>query len=138
MTETQDWRTLPAGAELDVLIAERVLGWSNCHIGLTYRKAMGIPPEYLAKQPPDRTINFPCHHYSQAIGCAWEVVEAMENRGFRLQLDSGGQARDKTQPWTAALVPPELHWMADPRQSANTAPLAICRAAMAALEGARG
>lgn len=129
-----DWRDLPAGPELDALVAERVMGWTNCHIGPTYRKAMGIPPEMLAKQPPDRTINFPCHHYSQAIGCAWEVVETMERRGLRLCLEH------QVQSWVAFFATDDRTPYDDDSilQEADTAPLSICRASLAALEVANG
>lgn len=124
------WRDLPAGPELDALVAERVLGWSNCHIGLTYRKAMGIPPEMLAKQPPGRTIGcaWQVVDYSQAIGCAWQVVEAMRSRGWLLSLLSesphGGL-------WTAEFELGNRNIFGPPSVGA---PLAICRAALSALE----
>lgn len=137
-----DWRDLPAGPELDILIAERVLGWSNCHIGPTYRKAMGIPPEQLAKQPPDRTINFPCHHYSQAIGCAWEVVEAMEKRGWFVVLSSRiTWTSNKLEDWRVEFHLPMWRESSLTRSAESeglTAPLAICRAALVAMEVAHG
>jgi hypothetical protein len=81
-----DIDTMPAGREMDALIAERVMGW----------KWMGIDHETLAmlldptarrhpawREYPDRphSSDWDAYvpHYSTDIAAAWEVVEAMQS-----------------------------------------------------------
>lgn len=105
--EPTAWRNLPAGPELDALIAERVLG----------------PPI-----PPPNML--PLCRFAPRCSRTWAgaglVVEAMERRGWRLDL-----LRRPAGDWEAALWPrvgpPEV-------EHADTAPLAISRAALAAME----
>lgn len=120
-----EWRELPAGPEMDALVAERVLGWTNCHVALG--NARGIPPEFADKQPPDRTINFPGKAWSRVISSAWEVVEAMEARGYSLALDTKCPGMPYVMAGFQSSTPGSIG-------RAKTVPLAICRAALAALD----
>lgn len=128
-----DFRTLPAGPELDVLIAARVLGWTNCHVALS--NAHGIPPEFADKQPPDHTINFPGLAWSRVISSAWEIVGVMERRGWLLTLIRRTSVTEHPNgvDWRAVFWRPSPDGL-EIEESADTAPLAICRAALAALE----
>lgn len=121
----KDWRNLPAGPELDALVAERVLGWGNVHIA--WSQVRGIPPQYADKQPPDRTINFPGMGWSLVISSAWDVVEAMERRGYSTNLHSHVDGSGRR--WTAEFWE---HVENTDMGHGDTAPLAICRAALAA------
>ena len=125
------WRNLPAGPELDALVAERVLGWTNVH--LAWGNVRGVPPEYADKQPPDRTVNFPGVLWSSVISSAWKVVDAMEARGYHLQLTDEWMSYPR---WRAEFRSAETIRPGWNLVKADTAPLAICRAALAALEAA--
>lgn len=114
MTNPND---MPAGVEIDRLVAEKVLGhrWSDARWAGFYEDA-GYG------------------HYSSNIAHAWEVVEKLRDRGIRLAIvqtgagwlvgqdDGGGYVGEHT-------VDIRLFSSAE----ADTAPLAICRAALAAL-----
>ena len=69
--------------ELDVLVAEKIMGWTNVHGmdgGLMIRS--GTPPgEGGAKLLPG---------YSLHIGDAWLVVEEMGRRGYRVEMADRG------------------------------------------------
>lgn len=126
MTETQDWRTLPAGPELDSLVAT-ALGW--------FRN-----PAAVCDGTPMWSDGTTCYSvlpaFSGQPGAAWEVVEAMEKRDWLLILTR--------RPIRPEGIVGEVAWFCEfwtplpgfPRGNADarTAPLAICRAAMAALE----
>lgn len=93
------YETMPAGPELDRLVAERVMGWGPC---------TGVDLEQW--------------HPSTDIAHAWEVVERVRGGiGFSIQ-------RCEMLGW--------LCWFrsaSDNVARADTAPLAICRAALLAL-----
>jgi hypothetical protein len=132
---------LPAGRELDALIAEKVMGYR----WLT--KWMGEPGEYL--ESPDGFLagwrrsdggitghldgvakNTVLRPYSTDIAAAWEVVEKITSSG-RLM---GGVTKRLNGKYSA-LVSEQLGGgvfvMSD---DVDTAPLAICRAALKAVE----
>lgn len=63
-----------AGRELDALIAEKVMGWTDLEVGLH----SGILKQ-LGKKP-DRTFDSTMSvvpRYSEDIGAAWQVVEKL-------------------------------------------------------------
>lgn len=127
----KDWRNLPAGPELDALVAHLVLGWINVHVNFpgNWATVRGIPPEYVDKQPEGRTVNFPGNKWSRVISSAWDVVEAMERRGYSTNLHSHVDGSGRR--WTAEFWE---HVENTDMGHGDTAPLAICRAALAALE----
>jgi hypothetical protein len=107
---------MPAGREMDALVAERVMGWVR-HPDSMYR--------HWCERQPDGTLRFldqcePLHtvrpwHPSTDIAAAWEVVEKLvSEQGLHL--------------WWHNV------WLVDfalsGAQRAETAPLAICRAAL--------
>jgi hypothetical protein len=106
---------LEAGRELDALIAERVLGYPGAAIGGWDN------PRTL----PDGRIlpNLTPRPYSTEIRWAWVVVEKLRDLGFSLRW------RAHNCRWYAYFV-----WGADDAADADadTAPLAICRAALKA------
>ncbi len=98
-------RALPAGPELDRLVAERVMGWEG-RVGFT----------------PSRDIAF-----------AWQVVDYLTQvrqwSDFHVEYSCGGSPNDP--PGWLAYFPGATD------ATGETAPLAICRAALLAiLEGA--
>ncbi len=117
-----------AGPELDALVAEKVMGCRvvHCRDG-TYK--LRVPGSY------DR-VDFvtaegarsACPKYSTDIAAAWEVMEKMAKEGYKPCVGMNGHCWDATMRVDIATTT-EDEWM-----SANTAPLAICRAALAAVE----
>lgn len=121
MSERIDWDTLPAGPELDAILAERVLGWSLDDCRTTGRPKGLHPFEHYA------VMKSSADPYA-----AWLVVEAMEARGLTLLLDGRETYPDGSgkRLWHASF------WRGTNMCGTgnDTAPLAICRAALAALE----
>lgn len=77
-------------------------------------------------------VTCPC--YSADIAAAWEVVEAMESRGWRVVYRSTGPREG----WRRAEVHvPHYHGEHLFTADAATAPLAICLAALAATASTR-
>lgn len=135
MQPDTNWRDLPAGPELDALVAERVLGWTRLHQDVDDCSFYGLAPDEAehAKKWNREAVLFECNTWSADRGAAWEVVEAMEARGYHLQLTDEWMSYPR---WRA-----EFRSLATTRpgytlEKADTAPLAVCRAALAALEAA--
>jgi hypothetical protein len=129
---------MDAGPALDRLIAERVLGKavSLCdgtgHSGsescgeyghvVTYTED-GISRSWWAHMPP----------YSTAISSAWRVVARMADLGWWVDIDSSPVTDDTaTGPWAVCFVVQRTDTIGS--GGAHHAPLAICRAALAALD----
>lgn len=122
-----DWRNLPAGPELDCIILERVFGWEPKRNAMGDRIGWAGGPFGITQCSDVDTGRV---SPSRQIEAAWLVVEAMEARGTRYCLNlrrahPGG-------PWKAYFAPYLRETEAD------TAPMAICLAALAALEVERG
>jgi hypothetical protein len=130
--ELSDIDTMPAGREMDVLIAEDVMGWEqHCHTGrmmwcLPYpgHRAMAIAqpemtrPVTVSDDSGDHDVT--PFHPSTDIAAAWRVVEKMKERHWFLLTD-----RSATE-WYAAF--------SDKAKAREiSAPLAICRAALRAV-----
>jgi hypothetical protein len=130
-----------AGRELDALVAEKVMGW-------VYREYWGqlVPSEHLdapmwsewaqdksgdvCRHPINRMPNIPYRgdkpwipEYSTDISAAWEVVEKNKEYWFFLMYSA-----DMKQWWCEYRVNKQKG-----RVTADTAPLAICRAALLAM-----
>lgn len=125
---------LPAGPELDRLIAEKVMGWTwhddeSLRLGGLWVNESGVGAE-----PPsvsDQEYMPSTWQPSTSIAHAWEVVERMEPQ---LRIQPGGHtpyyAIMRSQGGYVAGYWTDINWMTSP---ADTAPLAICRAALQAL-----
>jgi hypothetical protein len=113
---------MPAGKEMDKLVAEKVMdekGFKSVIDTITEYNGFGV-----VNRPVYGEIEFPC--YSTSIVAAWDVVEKMQNQEqgnwfFNLQRETFAGTRD----WYAEFGGFRL-W-------GNTAPLAICRAALLAI-----
>lgn len=123
---------LPAGRDMDVLIAKKVMGWKKLDkrtfwedfASTNWNMAgswTGRPPGY----PSDKLAEVP--QYSRNITWAWKVRDAMEARGHTFALEDGCIPE-----WSAAfyLKGDPLVWV---HCAADEAPLAICRAALLAM-----
>jgi len=114
-----DIREMKAGNELNKLIAEKVMGWSyyhRCPDGyedcLHWHTETGIDKGYK------------CPDYSGDISAAWKVVEKMRANGNEFYQRSTGNNE-----WLAQF---KFHYGSG--YIAKTAPEAICKAALLAME----
>ena len=116
---------LKAGREMDALVAEKVMEAKPCDKWVRFNTrsmvkfnecehAVCFPP---MEGPP---------HYSTKISAAWEVVEKMDLLAF------GMLGQNKNGEWAVWNNGEDELPIFDP-----TAPLAICRAALAAKEAGR-
>lgn len=101
--------TLQAGRELDALVAEKVMN--------------DIPGKALGSR-----------HYSTDMAAAWEVVTWLQAKGWAVWI--GNEGEDGT--WTCLAGPPNPNVIlpevtAEIETDADTAPLAICLAALKAV-----
>jgi hypothetical protein len=118
---------MPAGREMDALVAERVMGWVR-HPDSMYR--------HWCERQPDGTLRFldqcePLHtvrpwHPSTDIAAAWEVVEKLRGESFPWEFSLGWR---HIEPFVSfgrtANQKDEIGF-----SHGETAPLAICRAAL--------
>jgi hypothetical protein len=126
---------MDAGRELDALVAEKVMGWSD--IDLEDQGDFGVPPEARIPDAYGRTVSwyaspfeqFP--HYSTDIAAAWLVVEKVatidkgEPGGLEVAvLHYPDRCECHIETNSAAFLVVE---------GAPTAPHAICRAALLAV-----
>ena len=134
---------LPAGPEMDALVAERVMGWHRGE-GRTADSWYNASLECVAPAEDSELDMWDgsCANCDSAwspstrISNAWEVVEKLQARGVRLHYSSDG--------WHFGIgYTPPSRFMDDPPDPeeweveccAPTAPLAICRAALLAVMG---
>ncbi len=115
---------MKAGRELDALVAEKVMGWSDVGeitIGMTVYVA-GHRPEGEQTVVPS---------YSTDIAAAWTVVERMRELGWRMLLENWVSSDDAY----AAFFHPQDRYRYGNHIGVtdDTAPVAICRAALRAV-----
>lgn len=130
--------TMPAGRELDALVAEKVMGWYR--VGTMWcqgANSYAAPAEDLEIENPPKTKPW---SPSTDIAAAWEVVEKI--KAVDLRSKTGIDFPDEcmtvawdrsTKEWAAgfhAIDGYDAGWVAGTRATADTAPLAICRAAL--------
>ena len=115
---------LPAGRELDALVAERVMGW---HITDAIKKPgqddYGVAPGQVGVLWVVRVPD-----YSTDIAAAWQVVERLIKLDAFVSLDYDFQNVD-SEKWSVTFITRK----AIDCESGETAPLAICRAALKAV-----
>ena len=118
---------MPAGREMDALVAEKVMGWTNPRITPSGRFRITPPMggKYHGGQMPPK--------YSTDIAAAWQVVEWLMERGdVFVEYWSDGE-------WFVADKPVGVRQdattaMCDGKATGEmSAPLAICRAALLAV-----
>jgi hypothetical protein len=122
--------TIAAGRELDALVAEKVMGWQR---GRRYGNGNG---EWIidGKTSVSRTWDS-TPHYSTDIAAAWLVVErTTRERDWRWQISVvRGLAHVWLVPIWHAATEADLRAQPDYMVEDETAPLAICRAALVAI-----
>lgn len=114
--------TIPAGAEMDMLVAEKVMGWRDC--GIDVSAPAGI--HAWKGRPPGSEEWKLLPAFSTYIASAWQVVEKLGPLFLALhRMGVPGNA----QAYKVELGDHEDH----SEVSGPTAPLAICRAALKAV-----
>ena len=122
---TTDILSLPASRELDALVAEKVMGWTllPCPVHQPRECSFG------GQAPGERE---PAHipPYSTSIAAAWEVVEHIKH-----DVSMYVNHTDAKKPTICVVIaePKPYNGMMLPCGEADTAPLAICRAALKAV-----
>jgi hypothetical protein len=122
---------LVAGRELDALVAERVMGFRWVPTTSNSEQRLLAPPE-MTNEAVDQAIGLGhsvtelAPRYSSDMGAAWQVVEFMRGQGLRpvLMPDWGKQ-------WQCVVYRQDQYvcqskWF-------DSAPLAICRVALVAI-----
>ncbi len=139
---------LTAGRELDALVAERVMGEAVAR-GVRCYYDCGSAPDDMGLLETERTNHYygkaydPVPHYSTSIASAWLVVEAMRAKDIGLSLIASadgwyctaasdiewGFVRGTDYPKITLVGGEHEQW-----QAFDSAPLAICVAALTACE----
>ena len=125
---TQD--DLAAGRELDALVAEKVMG---CAVERRERPVFGAFCRCVNELHWQSDLSAGIPKFSAFISAAWEVVEHMDSLGWKVQVRSDSQLEgyEADGPWVCVFNSRDgVPWAA-----ADTAPLAICRAALKAISG---
>lgn len=134
------------GIELDKLIAEKIMGFEYCDLTVTAEHGLVIGPGFLPGKKETSTYkgkilinkdnpSLVMPSYSTSIADAWTVVEKLQRWKFTLtwEYDFGGGGRDP-KPYASAIFNPV--WEDQKEElfaEAETAPHAICLAALRAL-----
>jgi hypothetical protein len=112
---------LQAGPELDWSMAENVMGW---HVGPVDDDWLTAANEHTGYTKGTCFSDFPVWRPSTGIAAAWQVVERLREKGIAITVSTMGP-RGQTSAF------PTQNGMQSPMTWADTAPLAICRAAHA-------
>lgn len=124
-----------AGRELDALVAERVMGWTlttpvdpACDFAVGTKRDGTDARRNFGRGPDGKEVSFPL--YSTDIAAAWQVVEKLRADGYEVQVAAEPDPR-------VSAYHCEIARLSDSGSTVefdDTAPLAICRAALAAVE----
>lgn len=122
-------KNLPAGKEIDALIAEKVMGFTISETDLG-----GNPGKFITFNNGATQICYSVLNYSLNISSAWDVVEKMQDK-FSFVLSYDDPPSDDEHKWSC-----EFFYKGDPAYIdhevyAPTAPLAICRVALLCVMG---
>lgn len=113
-----DIETLPAGREMDAMVAQQVMGMAKYEVQATILGAV-LP---MGEHRPPIVPSIPA--YSTDIAAAWLVVEIMRKKGFRFLLEVF------LEPTLSATFWPYGNPVS--RGLGDTMSLAICRSALQA------
>jgi hypothetical protein len=139
---------MPAGKEMDEMVAEKVMGWHKGNFvfftGKTigkdnkdwldadghYMHGVGVDDGY----EDEEDFHLLHWHPSESIMWAWEVVEKMQNE-FSFVLSSNDPPTDDEHKWYCEFYPKDNPAFIDHEIYAPTAPLAICKVALLIMMG---
>lgn len=131
--------------ELDALVAEKVMGWDVLTTREFHRHGKsgdvvdcGDDGIFVAERDRSATTPF---NPSTSISAAWSVVEQMRELGWHIDLDNDGSQKigaEESWTWNALLWTDRDDYDGDgdgdwPTAHADTAPRAICLAALRAV-----
>jgi hypothetical protein len=110
-----------ASRELDALVAEKVMGWTEVS-----SRGMGIRHDW------PKPIQDVIPSYSANMNAAWKVVEKMAKLGYWCQIRNEFEARGGPDCWAGFTPHSTTGWNGRPDHwtQAETVPLAICLAAL--------
>lgn len=121
-------KVLEAGPELDTLVAEKVMGWKSCHDHMGNEQwDTGLHIRNIPENPTMKVFRYGPSPWSPStdIASAWEVVEKLkQEHGYSVSVNCAGVVA----PWGCE-INNKFVWE-------STVPLAICCAALAAVEQA--
>lgn len=120
---------LPAGRELDALVAEKVMGWVEVR-KQSIANAMGqhVMDDYVGQPSIGVTQPVLVPRYSLMIQEAWKVADHLRNRSQFVAVLSG-MGPQGVQPWICK-INRDGGFL---EERADTAPVAICLAALKAV-----
>ena len=131
---------MEAGQKLDALVAEKVMGWAITHRG--HRVMPGPGGIHGGREMRGFTgsvdartwISQVCPDYSTDISAAWEVVEKLKER-HGVTLSGGPNDEGGCEGWVCSVKAFGYRRFQDQEWNAHadTAPLAICKAALQAV-----
>lgn len=150
--------TMEAGRELDALVAEKVMGWTAVFRLAGGNIPYGFPDDDYNRDVDEHrkhgTCGFPTDYhrepipeYSTDISAAWEVVEHFRQRQWTVKLVGhewydGGRWEctllDALDTERSRALDTQRHNADKQGWDEPSAPLAICRAALKAIEEVRG
>ena len=109
--------------ELDALVAEKVMGWQDARAFFPWPESGVMLDNYAMMPPHGGAIRDIAHvpHYSTDIAAAWEVWETLRSRDYYIAFTDTGYGVFEGDDWLLVT-------------EADTAPLAICRAALEAVK----
>jgi hypothetical protein len=127
---------MTAGRELDAIIAEKVMGGKHVKESVPYTMIDPYTSEEMElfdhrdywEFPQPDWKGLPLPRFSTSIADAWLVVEKLVGRGRVFIVKGDGLRTGNNPKWTVLCDGVE-------RVDADTAPLAICLAALKAVEG---
>jgi hypothetical protein len=126
-----DVSKLDAGPELDALVAEKVMGWTKEPSANPFPGPKSLPWNWVAPHStwgpgtPGKCYPTSVPKYSTDIAAAWEVVEKLRDQFEGVVVD--GIKLPGAPAWQCIVM------NESEKGEAQTAPLAICRAALKAV-----
>lgn len=151
-----DFDSMPAGAEMDRAVAERVMGWGTGWCDRRWYTNHSYHDSWHQEEAPSReACRFtPVEYYrvygkegysdgamevevgewhpSTNIAHAWEVVERLVATSHHIALDAWDNEHSGDGRYFCCVTMPDWHDTGD--KAADSMPLAICRAALAAIQ----
>lgn len=131
--ETSDIRTLAAGPELDALVATKVMGWRISKNGHYWVDTLGEHMAHLEDGPWLDAGDKPWSP-SEDMDAAWDVVKLLRKRFGIVEVHGHDDTKD---PGADDEDSDVTFWECGVHElfcSGGTAPLAICRAALRAVQ----
>jgi len=139
---------MPAGKEMDEMVAEKVMGWHKGTLTFSDGSTLSGKEDWLDAEgrymhgmkqedgwyEDDEDFHLLHWHPSESILWAWEVVEKMQDK-FSFVLSSDDPPTDDEHKWYCEFYLKDNPVFIDHEVYAPTASLAICRVALLIVMG---